>query len=107
MREITRNPGMPIEQTSVTALPRRIATFSDKQYVEACRVNRPTEIALTFADYIDPHSYKSDLVGEKTLAFTDHLEELYPDAPVTLVNNGPSSTIDFDLVRQSYLRKMN
>ncbi|MDP1629330.1 MAG: adenylosuccinate synthetase, partial [bacterium] len=41
-----------IEMTSVTQKVRRVATFSDKEFIRACQVNRPTEIALTFADYL-------------------------------------------------------
>ena len=107
MRQLTGNLELPVEKTTVTALPRRIATFSDSQYIEACRVNRPTEIALTFSDYIDQSVYKSGDVSEskRVMAFIDHLENLY-DTPVTLVNTGPDSTIDFDWTRQSRLRQV-
>jgi len=107
MKQITGNPKLSTEHTTVTALPRRIATFSDTQYIEACRVNRPTEIALTFADYLDQTIYKSDTVENsyKVLSFIDRIEALY-DAPLTLVNTGPNATIDFDWVRSSRLRQM-
>jgi adenylosuccinate synthase len=107
MRVITNNPELPTEHTTVTALPRRIATFSEVQYIEACRVNRPTEIALTFADYLDQAVFKSDTVANshKIMSFIENLENLY-EAPITLVNTGPDATIDFDWTRNSRLRQM-
>jgi adenylosuccinate synthase len=42
------------ERTTVTKLVRRVATFSVEQVAEAAMVNGATEIALTFADYLDP-----------------------------------------------------
>lgn len=101
------NPDLPVEQTSVTKLPRRIGTFSDAQYVEACRVNRPDEIALTFADYIDPRMAGRDDIerSKKILGFIHKLESLY-EAPVSLVNTGPRTTLDFDWYRRSMLDKV-
>lgn len=40
------------ELTTVTKLPRRLFTFSSQQIAEACRLNRPNSIALTFCDYL-------------------------------------------------------
>lgn len=42
------------ERTTVTKLLRRVATFSMPQLQEACCLNGATEIALMFADYLDP-----------------------------------------------------
>lgn len=107
MKRITGNPALQVEHTTVTGLPRRIATFSDAQYLEACRVNRPTEIALTFADYLDQAIYKSDAVENsyKVMSFIDHIEALY-NAPVTLINTGPDSTIDLDWARHARLSQI-
>lgn len=46
--EIEREP----ELTTVTKLPRRLFTFSTEQIIEAARFNGPTDIALTFCDYV-------------------------------------------------------
>ena len=107
LRDLTANPNLPTEYTSVTGLPRRIATFSDNQYLAACRVNRPTEIAVTFADYLDQAVYGAEDVHDspKVMRFLHHLEHLY-NAPVTLVNTGPGTTVDFNWYRRSMLRKM-
>lgn len=45
------------EKTTVTKKVRRIAEWDDDLYYNSCVLNAPTEIALTFADYIDPTIY--------------------------------------------------
>lgn len=51
-RRLGRN--MVPEKTTVTKKVRRIAEWDDELFRQACLLNAPTEIALTFADYIDP-----------------------------------------------------
>jgi len=54
--DVTRRAKSPIpiiESTTVTKKIRRISTFSKKNFLEAVRVNRPTELAVTFTDYLD------------------------------------------------------
>lgn len=106
MREITGNTDLRPEQTSVTNLTRRIATFSFEQYKDACRVNQPDEIALTFADYLDPSATNKEELSQKVLNFTDELESAFP-APVTLINTGPQTTLDFNSYRSRMLRKIS
>lgn len=43
------------EKTTVTKKVRRIAEWDDYLFQQACLLNAPTEIALTFADYLDPN----------------------------------------------------
>lgn len=50
------------EKTTVTHKVRRIAQWDKDLFRNACLLNAPTEIALTFADYIDPDIYDSDNV---------------------------------------------
>lgn len=45
--------GMEPEITTVTKKIRRIAEWDDALFKRSCLLNAPTEIALTFADYID------------------------------------------------------
>lgn len=45
---------MTPEKTTVTKKVRRIAEWDDELFKQSCLLNAPTEIALTFADYIDP-----------------------------------------------------
>lgn len=46
--------GIKAEKTTVTKKTRRIAEWDDELFEQSCLLNEPTEIALTFADYIDP-----------------------------------------------------
>jgi len=95
-----------IEKTSVTNKVRRVATFSEKDFLKACQVNRPTEIALTFADYLDWCCHEKEKISKKIEMFMDKLEAL-SGAPVTLVKTGPETIIDFDSYRRSILRKIS
>lgn len=45
---------MAPEKTTVTKKIRRIAEWDDEMFKQSCLLNAPTEIALTFADYVDP-----------------------------------------------------
>lgn len=49
-KDLGREP----ELTTVTKLPRRIFSFSYDQISEACALNCPDELALTFCDYLEP-----------------------------------------------------
>lgn len=107
MKNLSQNKHLKPEKTSVTGLQRRIATFSEEQYLAACKVNRPTEIALTFADYIDPDIYgRTEISSGRVLDFANKLESLYP-APVTLINTGPTTRVDFDYYRNRMLKKLS
>ena len=59
------------EKTTVTHKTRRVALWDDELFEKACMLNEPTEIALTFADYIDPDI--ADKVGSR--ARLDELKE--------------------------------
>lgn len=56
---IESNGGEPIkpEKTTVTKKVRRIAEWDDELFEQSKLLNAPTQIALTFADYIDPQIY--------------------------------------------------
>lgn len=106
-KEVARRAGAPslVEYTTVTGAVRRVATFSREGFVRACRVNRPTEIALTFADYLD---WKSHEQGDISLPIEEFMEmvETLAGAPVTLVKTGPHTIIDLDEYRRIILRKL-
>ncbi len=107
--EVARRAGIPIgleERTTVTKLLRRVANFSIEQYVRACRINRPTEIALTFADYLDWSIHDTHELSPPVYDFIDNIEKA-AGIPVTMVNTGPHATIDFDRYRSSMLRRMD
>lgn len=45
------------EKTTVTKKIRRVAEWDNRLFEQSCLLNSPTEIALTFADYVDPELY--------------------------------------------------
>lgn len=52
------------EKTTVTKKVRRIAEWNPELFDQSCLLNAPTEIALTFADYIDPSIYGKNEMGQ-------------------------------------------
>lgn len=94
------------EMTSVTNKPRRIGEFSAKEFCKACQINRPTEIALTFADYLDSSSYEKPRIPNKVVAFIEDLETLSGGVPVMMVKTGPKTTIDFNCYRRIRLKQV-
>lgn len=55
--DLSRRVGkdMAPEKTTVTKKVRRVAEWDDDLFDQSCMLNAPTEIALTFADYLDPN----------------------------------------------------
>lgn len=60
------------ERTTVTHKVRRIAFWDDDLFERSCLLNAPTEIALTFCDYVDP-----DLYGTSSMFDVDTSGKLY------------------------------
>ena len=94
-----------IEHTSVTRTVRRVATFSREGFTQACQVNRPTEIAVTFADYLDWSAHETDRLTPRIETFIEIVESI-SGVPVTLVKTGPQTTVDFDDYRRNMLRRL-
>ena len=87
------------ERTTVTKLVRRIFTFGDKDFEHAVRINKPTKLALSFADYLAPGIENS--TNEKDIpvdsynilrAFMDRLER-GARAPVIWIGTSPTTSI--------------
>lgn len=58
-KQISENAGFNIlEKTTVTGKVRRVFEWSDQQYQRAYRITRPTDIALTFTDYLKDDQLK-------------------------------------------------
>ncbi|HSW37828.1 MAG TPA: adenylosuccinate synthetase [Candidatus Saccharimonadales bacterium] len=93
------------ERTTVTKLVRRVASFSIKEFQRSCMINRPTEITLTFADYLDWSIHAGAELTQPVYDFIQKLERSV-GIPVTLVNTGPLTTVDFDNYRASMLRRL-
>lgn len=93
------------EKTTVTGKTRRVATFSWEDFLRACTVNRPTEIALTFADYLDWQCHEKECISDEISKFVEEVEKA-SCVEVKLIKTGPRTTIDCDWYRKSMLRKM-
>lgn len=91
--EVARQSGLPElvpERTTVTNKVRRIFQFSWHDFAYACRLNGPTAIALTFADYIDGSVRGAHTWDELSLPvkqFVNSLEAM-ADVPVRYIKTG-------------------
>lgn len=83
LKEIASRSGISIQEleaietTSTTKRKRRIAEFNWALFRKACELNSPTDIALTFADYITIENRKAVRYGQltpETMRFIEHLE---------------------------------
>ena len=76
------------ERTSTTKRPRKIGWFEWEQFRKACALNAPTDIVLTFADYIhvdNRNARRFEQLTQDTIKFVEELERV-AQAPVSLVN---------------------
>lgn len=76
------------EITSTTKRNRRVGWFEWEQFRRACALNAPTDIVLTFADYIDganQHARRFEQLSQHTIKFIEELERV-AHAPVSLIN---------------------
>lgn len=101
-----KSPVPIIESTTVTKKIRRVSTFSQQEFLKAVQINRPTEIALTFADYLDSTVYEMEKITNTIEQFLDWLEEI-GQVKVGLVKTGPQTTLDFNDYRRNMLRRLN
>jgi len=94
LREISERSGIPlkelrgIERTSTTNRPRRIAEFDWPQLKNSVLLNSPTDIALTFSDYLgiknrDARRYEQ--LTNETIRFIEEIERV-GGVPVTLIS---------------------
>lgn len=88
------------ERTTVTKKIRRVATFSMDQILEAVWLNGATEIALTFADYLEPKIKGG--AGNWSMADLGHFPAVkrlaksihdHTGVRVTFIGTGPHSVI--------------
>ena len=86
------------ERTSTTNRDRRVAEFNWSMLRRAAALNGPTDIALTFADYISSQNEKArrfDQLTSETITFIEEIERVAA-APVSLISTrfGFRSIID-------------
>ena len=93
-REVAEQAGLDpdevekLEKTSTTKRNRRVGWFDWEQFRLACALNAPTDIVLTFADYIDSKNQKArrfEQLTEDTIKFIEEIERV-AQAPVSLIN---------------------
>jgi adenylosuccinate synthase len=91
--EIARRSGLDAEElkahehTSVSKQLRRVGEFDWALFRKACSLNGPTDIALTFADYISKinmDARRFEQLSEETLRFIEEVERV-AGAPVSLI----------------------
>lgn len=92
--EIARRSGLPLnelkctERTSTTNRERRVSEFNWACLRRAASLNAPTDIALTFADYLDSrnrHAQRMDQLSPSTIRFIEEIERVAA-APVSLIS---------------------
>lgn len=95
--ELSRRTGMDLcERTTVTKKVRRVAEFDDKLFLNSCVLNAPTELALTFADYVDPFIKNCDNV-ERVMAskpLYDFMEEHTLLGKIKYIGTGPDTMVE-------------
>jgi adenylosuccinate synthase len=94
LKEISRRSGIPLkelektERTSTTNRERRIAEFDWTLIRKAASLNAPTDIALSFVDYIqsvNKDARRFDQLTEDTIRFIEEVERV-TTAPVSLIS---------------------
>lgn len=76
------------EKTSTTKRSRRVGWFEWDQFRKACALNAPTDIVLTFADYLkssNSEARRFEQLDSDTIKFVEELERV-SQAPVSLIN---------------------
>jgi len=79
------------EQTTVTKRTRRVCEFDIGLIKKACLINRPTQIALMFADYVDyPINYGKQKYEELSIEMKSMIDKIEENTgvPVTLIGTG-------------------
>jgi len=92
--EIHRRSGIPLDElqvtetTTTTRRSRRIAEFDWVQFRDFVQLNGPTDIALTFADYLhvdNKKAFRFDQLSSDTIRFVEELERV-SGRPVSLIS---------------------
>jgi adenylosuccinate synthase len=92
--EVSRRSGIPVgqlrraERTSTTNRRRRVAEFDWTLLRKAASLNGPTDIALTFADYLDEANQRArrfEQLTTETIRFIEEVERVAA-APVALIS---------------------
>ena len=94
IEEIHKRSGISVEElkktetTTTTQRPRRIAEFDWEQFKESVQLNGPTDIALTFVDYLgasNKTAFRFEQLGDETIRFVEEVERV-SGRPVSLLS---------------------
>lgn len=94
LKEIAKRSGIPLkelnatERTSTTKRERRISEFDWSLIRKAATLNAPTDIALTFVDYINIKNREArrfEQLTDDTIRFIEEVERV-ATAPVSLIS---------------------
>jgi adenylosuccinate synthase len=92
--ELSERSGIPesellgSERTTTTNKQRRIGDFDWEQFRRSCFLNSPTDIAVTFVDYIsvdNRQAFRFEQLTPETLRFLEELERV-SGRPVSLIS---------------------
>ncbi len=90
------------EKTSTTNRKRRVGWFEWSTFRRACDLNAPTDIVLTFVDYLSAKNQEArrfEQLQSDTIKFIEELERV-AQAPVSLINTRfPKKQSDFSDLR--------
>jgi adenylosuccinate synthase len=93
-KELSKRSGIPIrtlleiEKTTTTGKQRRIAEFDWEQLYQSTSLNGPTDIALTFVDYIsiqNKKAYRFEQLTEETRRFVEEVQRV-SGVPVSMLS---------------------
>ncbi|RYZ39339.1 MAG: adenylosuccinate synthase [Myxococcaceae bacterium] len=94
--EVSRRSGHPLgdlqrsERTSTTNRPRRVAEFDWVLLRKAASLNAPTDVALTFVDYLSANNWSArryEQLSEEAHRYVEEVERV-AGAPVSLLSTG-------------------
>lgn len=90
--EMSSRVGRPVqERTTVTKLIRRVGEWDDDLFKRSVMLNAPTDVALTFADYISPKDEgltSWDAVSRETKDFVGKVETMTNGVKIRYVGTG-------------------
>lgn len=94
--EISERVGHPVvERTTVTKKVRRVAEWDDDLFERSFLLNAPTEIALTFCDYLDPSVYgRREVEAVLTAPVRKFMEDHGLVSAVRYLGTGPDSVAE-------------
>lgn len=90
--------GVTPEKTTVTHKTRRIAEWDDELFKQSCILNAPTDIALTFADYVDPYLKNVDNMNRvrASAPLMAFLREHKLTEKLRYIGTGPETVVDVE-----------